>query len=68
MFVIMAHNVPRGKPTAGKSNLTFQVQIFRGEEAVYVSPLQRTKLCPTDGTLTYARQSPSKGWPLVNTG
>ena len=68
VFVVTAHNVPRGKPTAGKSNLTFQVQIFRGEEAVYVSPLQRTKLCPTDGTLTYAGQSPSKGWPLVNTG
>ncbi len=62
VFVVTAHNVPTGKPTAGKSNLAFQTQIFRGKEAVYVSPLQRTKSPPNpDGTLTYAGQVSLEG-------
>jgi VWFA-related protein len=62
VFVVTAHNVPKGKPTAGKSNLAFQIQIFRDKEAVYVSPLQRTQSPPNaDGTLTYAGQVPLEG-------
>ncbi|MFQ3582632.1 MAG: VWA domain-containing protein [Chloracidobacterium sp.] len=61
-FLITAHNVPKAKPTAGKSNLAFQIQIFRGKEAIYVSPLQRTQYPPSsDGTLTYASQVPLEG-------
>lgn len=64
VFLVTGHNIPRGTPTAGKSNLAVQVQIFRGKEAVYVSPLQRTQSPPNpDGTLTYASRVSLEGLP-----
>ncbi len=61
-FLVMTHNIPKAKPSAGKSNLAFQIQIFKGKEVIYASPLRRTQAPPNpDGTLTYGSQVPLEG-------